>query len=289
METHLLRAFVTIAELGAISPSAEVLAVSQPALTRQLQKLEEILGGKLFTRGRHGTELTTFGAQMLVEARETLIHAQKLASDAQRYHHGISDQLRIGFGFWAIKPVTELSAAFCKCYPSVKIELRDMSSMDQFNGLNEGSLDIGFMRLRPCEGLSRMTLQQDGLLFVFSPEFKANENSIYNAPLVLMSQSSSPDFWLQVQHYYSEKKYAPQIVQIVNEFHSAIAWATTGKAVTIIPKSMMPLLAITPELKYISVDDVNWELGVMWRKHTHRKALNDFIDQLKMTSNIIVR
>nr|WP_269233285.1 LysR substrate-binding domain-containing protein [Escherichia coli] len=127
------------------------------------------------------------------------------------------------------------------------------------------------------------------LLFVFSPEFKANENSIYNAPLVLMSQSSSPDFWLQVQHYYSEKKYAPQIVQIVNEFHSAIAWATTGKAVTIIPKSMMPLLAITPELKYISVDDVKWELGVMWRKHTQRKALNDFISQLKMTSNIIVR
>lgn len=52
---------------------------------------------------------------------------------------------------------------------------------------------------------------------------------------------------------------------------------------------MMPLLAITPELKYISVDDVKWELGVMWRKHTQRKALNDFISQLKMTSNIIVR
>ncbi len=281
METHLLKAFVTVAELGSISRSADVLAVSQPALTRQLQRLEETLGGVLFTRGRHGSELTQFGARMLPQAREAVLQTQRLESEALSYHQGVNDRLRIGFGFWAIKEVTRLSALFHKNYPTVDFELRDMSSMDQLSALNEGILDIGFMRLRPCKGLSRMTLKHDSLLFVFSSEYTADIDKLHYAPLVLMSQSCAPDFWLQVHSYYSGKKITPHIVQIVNEFHSAIAWATTGSGITIIPKSMESLLAIMPEVQYIPVGNVSWELGVMWRPQLHRKALMRFIEQLR--------
>lgn len=281
METHLLRAFVTIAELGSISRSAEVLAVSQPTLTRQIQRLEESLGGILFTRGRHGSELTLFGARMLSQARETQRHAQKLESDARLYHQGINDRLRIGFGFWAIKEVTSFAARFRQNFPAVSLELRDMSSMDQFTTLNEGLLDIGFMRLRPCEGLSHLALKQDGLLFVFSSEFKSHLSSLHAAPLVLMSQACAPDFWLQVQSYFAGQKHIPQLVQTVNEFHSAIAWAATGNAITIVPQSMSSLLAIMPELHSAPVDDVSWPLGIMWRAQPHRQALMNFIAQIK--------
>lgn len=281
METHLLRAFVTIAELGSISRSAEALAVSQPTLTRQIQRLEESLGGILFTRGRHGSELTLFGARMLSQARETQRHAQKLESDARLYHQGINDRLRIGFGFWAIKEVTHFAARFRQNFPAVSLELRDMSSMDQFTTLNEGLLDIGFMRLRPCEGLSHLALKQDGLLFVFSSEFKSHISSLHAAPLVLMSQTCAPDFWLQVQSYFTGQKHIPQLVQTVNEFHSAIAWAATGNAITIVPQSMSSLLAIMPELHSAPVDDVSWPLGIMWRAQPHRQALMNFIAQIK--------
>lgn len=281
METHLLRAFVTIAELGSISRSAEVLAVSQPTLTRQIQRLEESLGGILFTRGRHGSELTLFGARMLSQARETQRHAQKLESDARLYHQGINDRLRIGFGFWAIKEVTNFAARFRQNFPAVSLELRDMSSMDQFTTLNEGLLDIGFMRLRPCEGLSHLALKQDGLLFVFSSEFKSHISSLHAAPLVLMSQTCAPDFWLQVQSYFTGQKHIPQLVQTVNEFHSAIAWAATGNAITIVPQSMSSLLSIMPELHSAPVDDVSWPLGIMWRAQPHRQALMNFIAQIK--------
>ncbi|MCI1034478.1 LysR family transcriptional regulator [Raoultella terrigena] len=281
METHLLRAFVTIAELGSISRSAEALAVSQPTLTRQIQRLEESLGGILFTRGRHGSELTLFGARMLSQARETQRHAQKLESDARLYHQGINDRLRIGFGFWAIKEVTSFAARFRQNFPAVSLELRDMSSMDQFTALNEGLLDIGFMRLRPCEGLSHLALKQDGLLFVFSSEFKSHISSLHAAPLVLMSQTCAPDFWLQVQSYFTGQKHIPQLVQTVNEFHSAIAWAATGNAITIVPQSMSSLLSIMPELHSAPVDDVSWPLGIMWRAQPHRQALMNFIAQIK--------
>ena len=281
METHLLRAFVTIAELGSISRSAEVLAVSQPTLTRQIQRLEESLGGILFTRGRHGSELTLFGARMLSQARETQRHAQKLEGDARLYHQGSNDRLRIGFGFWAIKEVTSFAARFRQNFPAVSLELRDMSSMDQFTALNEGLLDIGFMRLRPCEGLSHLALKQDGLLFVFSSEFKSHLSSLHAAPLVLMSQACAPDFWLQVQSYFTGQKHIPQLVQTVNEFHSAIAWAATGNAITIVPQSMSSLLSIMPELHSAPVDDVSWPLGIMWRAQPHRQALMNFIAQIK--------
>src|SRR5258708_12722965 len=72
MEIKLLRAFLTIAEFGHFGHAANVLCVSQPALSKQIVALEADLGGRLFERGRHGAELTTFGAGFRADA-ESLV------------------------------------------------------------------------------------------------------------------------------------------------------------------------------------------------------------------------
>jgi len=69
MELKLLRAFLAVAELRHFGHAAEALNVSQPALSKQIVALEESLGARLFERGRHGAELTTFGAGFLADAQ----------------------------------------------------------------------------------------------------------------------------------------------------------------------------------------------------------------------------
>ena len=67
METRALRYFQAVAEFGSYSRAAEVLRISQPAVSRQVRTLENSLGHKLFLRQSHGVSLTEAGQALLAE------------------------------------------------------------------------------------------------------------------------------------------------------------------------------------------------------------------------------
>lgn len=277
MDTQLLKAFVTVAGLENLTQSADLLAVSQPALTRQIQRLEEVLGGALFVRGRNGMELTAFGHQMLPEAQQALLHAERLTRSAREYREQVADTLRISFGYWAIDRVMATVEAFQSLYPGVGMELTDMSSMRQLAGLNNATLDIGFLRLRNNEGLNAHLLEHDELIFVFNQRQSASLSDLQAAPLALLSDEISPDYRLQVERYFADLQRPPNLVKVLNEFITVLAWVARGNAVTLIPRSMRGLMAGFPELRAVPAGSSTWQLGLMCRHQPHRKALTEFV------------
>jgi LysR family nitrogen assimilation transcriptional regulator len=72
METRALRYFQTVAEFGSYSRAAEFLRISQPAISRQIGKLEEELGQALFRRHGHGVSLTEAGRVLLERSQAAL-------------------------------------------------------------------------------------------------------------------------------------------------------------------------------------------------------------------------
>ena len=64
-----LRSFIVLAEQLHFGRAAQLLHLSQPALSKQIKKLEGELGGSLFERDRHGSRLSAFGVRFLREAR----------------------------------------------------------------------------------------------------------------------------------------------------------------------------------------------------------------------------
>lgn len=70
MDIRELRTFIAIAQAGNITRAAEELHISQPALSRQIIKMENELGCKLLERGGHGISLTNAGHLLLNRARE---------------------------------------------------------------------------------------------------------------------------------------------------------------------------------------------------------------------------
>ncbi|GAA4048356.1 LysR family transcriptional regulator [Nonomuraea soli] len=82
LELRHLRAVCAIADAGSVSRAATVLGTSQPALTAQLQRIERVLGGRLFTRGRHGVTPTPLGAYVLERSRILLIGMEELLAGA---------------------------------------------------------------------------------------------------------------------------------------------------------------------------------------------------------------
>jgi DNA-binding transcriptional LysR family regulator len=81
LEIRHLRAICAIGDTGSLSRAATQLGISQPSLTTLLQRVERLVGGKLFERGRSGAAPTALGTQMLQRARLLLVELETFGSD----------------------------------------------------------------------------------------------------------------------------------------------------------------------------------------------------------------
>ena len=81
MDLRLLRSFVSVVEHGSLSEASRRCHISQPALSQQMQALEEQLGEPLLKRQPRGMEMTAAGEVLLGHARTLLAQADKLAED----------------------------------------------------------------------------------------------------------------------------------------------------------------------------------------------------------------
>ena len=84
MELRVLRYFLTVAREENITRAAELLHVSQPAVSRQLAQLEDELGVKLFVRSNHHIALTEHGLMLRRRAQEIVELADKMRETATK-------------------------------------------------------------------------------------------------------------------------------------------------------------------------------------------------------------
>jgi molybdenum-dependent DNA-binding transcriptional regulator ModE len=83
-----LRAFVAVAKLGSFRAAAEELHLSQPALSRRIEKLEGALGVRLFHRTTRKVDMTTVGREFSHRANELLSNLEQSLMGAARLHPG---------------------------------------------------------------------------------------------------------------------------------------------------------------------------------------------------------
>src|SRR6476469_8045905 len=85
MDLKSIKFFVAVADSGSITRAAQQLGLVQPALTRQINKLEQEFGVRLFTRQPRGVQLTAAG-------RDFLEHCRRITDEVERARHEISSQ-----------------------------------------------------------------------------------------------------------------------------------------------------------------------------------------------------
>jgi DNA-binding transcriptional LysR family regulator len=97
MELRHLRYFIAVAEELHFGRAAQVLGISQPPLSQQIQALEQEVGARLFERTNRRVELSEAGRLFLQEARLVLAQVDKAADVARRAQLGELGELKIGF------------------------------------------------------------------------------------------------------------------------------------------------------------------------------------------------
>ncbi|BDR59360.1 LysR family transcriptional regulator [Xylocopilactobacillus apicola] len=150
METRVLEYFLKVAQLGNVSKAARQLHVTQPNLSRQIQKLEKDLNVQLFERQSRLMVLTSAGKIFQERAKQIIDLSVKAQRDVLQ-----ENDLRgeIAIGCVESKIVQLLSQAivnFQEIAPNVKFSLYDADCDDIREKIDNGLLDLGFL-LAPVE------------------------------------------------------------------------------------------------------------------------------------------
>ncbi|XRF77275.1 LysR family transcriptional regulator [Pediococcus acidilactici] len=145
MDIRVLRYFVTIAQELNMSRAAELLNVSQPALSRQIADLEDELGVKLFRREHRHLALTQEGHYLLGRAQQIVGLVNKTTYHLQK-QDVISGTIEIGAGESSgITPLMETLHQIMRQYPEVRVNLRSGDYEDILAGLDAGLLEFGVL------------------------------------------------------------------------------------------------------------------------------------------------
>jgi len=147
MELRHLRYFVAVGEEQHYGRGAQRLRVAQPALSRQIQDLEDELGFKLFDRLPRGVKISAAGKSFLEDARRILQQVNEATMRATRVARGQSGTLRVGFtenASWH-GVVPESFRKFRQDQPDAELQVNPLSSLEQIEAVRSGRLDAGFI------------------------------------------------------------------------------------------------------------------------------------------------
>jgi DNA-binding transcriptional LysR family regulator len=147
MELRHLRYFVAVGEEQHYGRGAQRLRIAQPALSRQIQDLEEEVGFKLFDRLSRGVRLSAAGKLFLEEARRILQQVEEATRRARRVASGQLGALRVGFiesmSWHGVVP--DSFRQFRERQPDAELQIKPLSSLEQIGGVRSGQLDAGFV------------------------------------------------------------------------------------------------------------------------------------------------
>ncbi len=140
--------FLKIAEYKSISKAAESLYVSQPSLTKYLQRLESSVGAQLFDRKQTPLRLTTAGEYFLEYVMNRKEEEKKLAARMEEIRNQGRERITIGMPLWRSSVLLpEFLPAFSRRHPLIQVRLLEGAASFLENAIRTEQVDFGIMNL----------------------------------------------------------------------------------------------------------------------------------------------
>lgn len=148
MELYALKQFVTFADTGTLSEAAEILHLSQPALSRNMKKLENDLGIPLFERKKNKLKLNKNGEYVLKMARQLLTDVDALVANAREYDR---KSHTISLGICAPAPIWTLAPLIANIYPHMSLQTETYPENQLFAGLADNTYQLITTHTQPTD------------------------------------------------------------------------------------------------------------------------------------------
>lgn len=293
MELRCLRYFIAIAEELHFGRAAERLYMTQPALSRQIRRLEDELGLQLLYRTKRSVHLTEAGKAFLPEARRVLQQADHAVQVAKQAARGEIGQIKIAFTASAMHGILpEILKAFRDCYPKVKLDMTEFCTLDQLEALRTKTVDVGFLH-PPVNApfLALAPLQGETFVVALPQHHPLAEQttlqleSLSKEAFILHPRYEGPVLYDQIIDLCKQAGFEPYIAQEEIKHQARIGLVAAGVGIAFVPASLKgsvpagivyrPLCGPVPEL----------QLAVAWRHNHDSPLLQGFLQIVQQTSS----
>ncbi|MFM5715473.1 LysR family transcriptional regulator [Aeromonas allosaccharophila] len=281
-----LQAFVTLADTANYREAASRLFITQPALTKQIQGLEQTLGCTLFKRGRHGAELTALGAQLLTQASALVKHGREFERHALAVASGVAGRLKIGFGLSSFALAPALVAHFKQQVTDVMVHLQDMPSAIQQEQLISGQLQLGFMRRPQMPQLQEHRLLIDRLVLAVptrmtepDPAAFDVQQALISQPLLQMVGHRCPGLSQQIAGFLGANRLTG-MVQEAEDIQTLVALVAAGIGNAILPRSVSFIAGPDVTLYPLFGPNSEWEISMVWNPDFADPIRDHFVRQV---------
>lgn len=246
MELRQIRSFLSVAETLHFGRAAELLHLSQPALSLQIRNLEEQLGTRLFQRNRRGTSLTAAGITFRDNASAALLQLDDAARKTRLAADGKLGLLRIGFISTAgAQILPQIIRQFRRANADVEFSLRNVLTADQVRMLETGLLDIGFLRM-PVDkqsGLDVIPVHREPFVLAvpsthrFGNKKRVKLKETVNEDFLMYERSHAPGFHDLILAMFRSAGVVPRICQTAGEMPTLISLIDAGMGIAVLPIS----------------------------------------------------
>jgi DNA-binding transcriptional LysR family regulator len=246
MELRQIRSFLSIAETLHFGRTANLIHLSQPALSLQIRALEEEVGVKLLERDRRKTTLTAAGMAFRDNATAALLRIEQAVRSARLAADGKLGLLRIGFISTAGNEIVpDIVRRFRESNPQIELSLRNILTIDQIQMLDAGSLDIGFLRLPIGDHpeLEVVEIHREPFVVVVPRSHKLAKSrkvrlrELSGQDFVMYERAYAPGFHDLLFGMLRNAGVVPNISQTAGQMPTLISLVAAGMGISILPAS----------------------------------------------------
>jgi DNA-binding transcriptional LysR family regulator len=283
-----LRGFVAVADELHFGRAAARLKMTQPPLSRQIQKLERAVGAQLLVRDNRRVNLTAAGRVFLTEARRLLALADAAPDLARRVSSGTSGVVRIGFTAASTYGILgELLNELGRRLPDVDVDLVEMVTREQVAALANREIDLGLARPPfDRETFDSRLLHREAMLVaapaghrLLALDRAVTADDVVGEPVVMHSPTKARYFYDLIAGVVPIPR--EDIVHSVSQVLTMLWLVAAGRGIAFVPASatrlriegvgFVPLAMPVPEPA---------ELHLLWARESGNPALWRVLDVL---------
>lgn len=238
MELNQLRSFILVASSASFSKAAEILHLTQPAITHQIQNLEEAVGELLMERRGRSVILTPAG-EVFFDYAKQIINLVETARETIHQFSSVRGRLTIGAGTTnTIFRLPDILKTYRESHPQVEIRIRNGDSELISRLVSENAVDLGLVTTVNINlNLEKKPLFQDQILLVAPGDFGKKLLTISelgSQPLILFRSGSGFRRFLD-DHFY-EHGFIPKVIMEMESIEAIIRLVASGLGLAFLPE-----------------------------------------------------
>ncbi len=290
IESGLMRHFVAVAQLGSFSAAAAKLGTGQSVVSRNIKRLEDQIGARLFERSTRHVKVTPAGAAFLEDAAQILDRIAVASDNARRIANGFAAEIRL-----AICPTLETPeiargiAAFRQHWPGVELNLISLLSDLQPDAIRASAIDLGIMvsgestyNALDWKVLGRYPIGVMVPSLWNLPQSAVKLTDLADRPIILPDRATAGPWHDGILDMCKRAGFQPRICNVVKDPMIARIMIACGMGATFVQdkgqhgsQDGMDILPLAGEPTYLP-----GEFVVAWSEHASSPQLTALVDDL---------